>query len=182
MTKPTAFILEKLENFYQSLRFVTIAELRVGTGFDGLSKRRIDLLAISAEKGNNVIGVEIKASKADFLKDLKDPAKQKPLRCFSNEFYYATPKGLIEPNDLPQWAGLIEVRTDAIDKPVETRFNGSTYIRDGETFKAYFRESANDKLLTPFVQVKISAPYLENSAPTWGLVAEIIRNKKRTKR
>jgi hypothetical protein len=175
---PTAFILERLENFYQSLRYITISELRVGTGYDGLSKRRIDFLAISSERGNRVIGVEIKVSKADYLKEFKDPQKQKALRCFSNQFYYATPKDLIDPKDLPVWAGLIEVRVDAMDKPVETLYNGNTYIRDSETLKAYFRENENDTTLTPFIRIKTDAPYLENFAPTWGLVAEVIRNKK----
>jgi hypothetical protein len=163
---PTAFMVKRLTEYYNSHRCVTINELRIGTGYNGLNKRRIDFLAISAEKGNIVVGAEIKASRADYLKDIKDAQKQKALRCFSNYFYYVTPKGLIEPNDLPPWAGLIEIRTDATDKQI--------LIRGGAE---YFRENNDEWLLTPFVQIRINAPYLENFSPTWGLVAEVIRKK-----
>lgn len=84
--------------------------------------------------------------RADFLKDLKNTEKQKPLRCFANLFYYVAPAGLIQTEDLPPWAGLKELRFD----------------EDKQEF--YLSETQ-----TP--------PYMANLPPTWGFVAECIRNR-----
>lgn len=89
--------------------WVTIREARVGTGYTGLNKRSFDFLAISTKNGNDVIGHEVKASRADFLADLKDPEKQKALRCYSTEFYYVAPKDVVRKEELPPWAGLMEL-------------------------------------------------------------------------
>lgn len=51
-----------------------------------------------------VVGYEIKVSRSDFLGDRK---WQKYID-YCNEFYFAAPKGLIAPNELPPEVGLIE--------------------------------------------------------------------------
>lgn len=89
--------------------WITIREARSGTGYSALNMRSFDFLAISSKAGNEVIGYEVKASRADFLNDLKDPEKQKSLRCFARRFYYVAPKGIIKPEELPAWAGLYEL-------------------------------------------------------------------------
>jgi len=51
----------------------------------------------------------VKISRGDFLRDVKDPAKHSHARLFSDLFYYAAPRGLLKIEEIPDWAGLIEV-------------------------------------------------------------------------
>lgn len=75
--------------------------------FDG-GARRCDFWTISANSsaGFQATAHEIKISRADFKRDTH--AKQRQARLFSDRFYYVTPVGLIRPEELPDWAGLIE--------------------------------------------------------------------------
>lgn len=111
---------EKTEKIYECLdreyedglqlrNWITIREVRCGTGYRYQNQRSFDYMAISSLEGNSVRGYEVKASRADFLKDIKDPVKQKALRCFANFFYYVAPEGIIKKEELPSWAGLIEL-------------------------------------------------------------------------
>lgn len=87
---------------------VIFPELRLGSGYNDISQRRIDLFCISAEKGNYTTAYEIKVSRGDFLKDIKDDLKQRGARLYSTNFYYVAPKDMIKPEEIPVWAGLME--------------------------------------------------------------------------
>ena len=146
----TELIYELLdEKFAQTRRYAAIRELRCGTGYSGLNQRSIDYLVISTNAGNMVEIFEIKASRSDFLKDIKKEEKQKQARCFADRFYYVAPKGVVKDGELPAWAGLWELYFD-VDKK-------------------------------PYLGLKISAPSLKTTGPTWGLVASIIRHNNAAK-
>lgn len=106
-------------------------ELRLGSGYSDIAQRRIDLFMISAEKGNYTTAFEIKVSRADFLKDIKNDLKQRGARLYSSNFYYVTPKGMLKPDEIPMWAGLIEYDFDEkqfqkiIPAPLQNRNNPS---------------------------------------------------------
>ena len=142
---------EKTAKIYQALHlkygnkreFCCLEEIRMGTGFSGTAMRSADYVVISSNNGNDVIVFEVKASKQDFKKDVENLNKQRSAKCISNYFYYITPKGLLDPKEIPDWAGLLEVDLE-------------------------------DKFL--YIYKVLSAPRRHNEAPTWGLVAEIIRN------
>lgn len=70
--------------------------------------RRCDLWTISANSsaGFKARAYEIKISRADFRRD--SVVKQREARLFSDQFFYVTPAGLIRPDEVPDWAGLIE--------------------------------------------------------------------------
>lgn len=109
-TKKTEIILSKLEHKLTSWGRcnVLFPELRLGSGYSDIAQRRIDLFCISAEKGNYTTAYEIKVSRGDFLKDIKSDLKQRGARLYSTNFYYVAPKGLIKPEEIPVWAGLME--------------------------------------------------------------------------
>lgn len=75
--------------------------------FDG-GVRRCDFWTISANssQGFSATAYEIKVSRSDFKRD--NPMKQRQARLFSDRFYYVAPRGLIKPDELPEWAGLLE--------------------------------------------------------------------------
>lgn len=99
---------------YRHRNSVVIEELRVGCGFGGGSERSIDVWAIDANssKGCTASSYEIKVSRSDFLRDVKCPLKQRGARLFSDQFWFVTPVGLVKPEEIPDWAGLLEPYPD----------------------------------------------------------------------
>lgn len=87
---------------------VMFPELRLGSGYSDIAQRRIDLFVISSDKGNYTTAYEIKVSRGDFLKDIKNDVKQRGARLYSSNFYYVAPKEMIKPDEIPMWAGLME--------------------------------------------------------------------------
>ena len=130
--------------------FIKMPEYRLGSAYNGFSQQRIDLFAISPNNGNKTICYEIKVSRADFKNDIKKENKQIASRCFSNEFYYCTPKGLLKKEEIPVWAGLIEFD---LDKPiVESRYAA-------EVFQTIVKPS----------------PSFDKCLPTWGMIVSAFR-------
>lgn len=72
--------------------------------------RRCDLWTISANSsaGFKARAYDIKISRADFRRD--NAIKQREARLFSDQFFYVTPASLLKPEEVPDWAGLIEWR------------------------------------------------------------------------
>lgn len=54
--------------------------------------------------------VECKASRADFLNDRHKPWRRDPSRGMGTYRYYATPAGLLDPDELPENWGLLELK------------------------------------------------------------------------
>lgn len=110
---------------------VIFPELRLGSGYSDIAQRRIDMFLISSEKGNYTTAFEIKASRTDFLKDIKNELKQRGARMYATNFYYVAPKGMLKIEEIPVWAGLKEYdfETDkfqnTIVAPLQSRNNPS---------------------------------------------------------
>ena len=121
-------------------------ELRLGSGYCGVAQRRIDMFVISSNKGNPTIAYEIKVSRGDFKKDVNDDLKQRGARLYANEFYYVTPKGLLDPTEIPLWAGLMELDIDAFIQGKGVYFD-----------------------------TVVPAPLHPKAMPSWGLICSLIR-------
>ena len=149
-SEKTEKILEFLNKYYtfdnRKRTFIRFPELRLGTGYSGNAQRRMDFFVISSNAGNNSICYEIKVSKSDFKNDVNKPLKQRGARLYANEFYYITPKGLLNVEDIPLWAGLIEVDLDKKDR-----------------LYGYRKETI------------ISAPFFDKVTPSWSLICAMIR-------
>lgn len=93
-------------------KWASFTELRGGTGSGGYREKFIDVLAILLwEVGTvQVIAYEIKASRADFLREIKDPPKRQYAERISTDAYFAAPSGLLAPSEVPEPWGLIEVQ------------------------------------------------------------------------
>ncbi len=108
----TAEVLTALQARHQLPEWVFVEELRFGVGFQqrAHNERRIDAWAINCYPSRMVrIAYEVKVSRGDFLKELKQPRKRAAALRVSNEFYFAAPAGLIKPEEIPDPCGLIEV-------------------------------------------------------------------------
>lgn len=76
--------------------------------------RRVDLLALRKPRKEGIgevesLAVEIKVSRADFLADVRNPAKQARWRDLTHRMAYAAPKGLVAADEVPEGCGLLEV-------------------------------------------------------------------------
>ena len=108
---------------------VCCEELPCYDGWQGASmaRRRIDFWVLTGGMRQSAKAYEIKVSRADFMRDTKE--KQVFALQYSDQFYYATPKGLLHKNEIPEWAGLIEydiekgrwrtIKQDAGSKKIE---------------------------------------------------------------
>lgn len=85
--------------------------------------RYIDVLLLAASSAGTIpyerIAVEIKVSRADFFRDTA--VKSSAWRGIAHKFAYCAPAGMIRPEEVPDWAGLLEVAVSPHD--------GSTVVR-----------------------------------------------------
>ncbi|MFI8660752.1 MmcB family DNA repair protein [Rhodococcus qingshengii] len=72
--------------------------------------RRIDGLMLDG--GATRTAIEVKISRADFLRETEE--KRRPWRKITNRFVYATPAGLLKPEEIPDGCGLWEVDGNAV--------------------------------------------------------------------
>ncbi len=104
------------EDIKRALRFKFSApewawfcELRDAAGFQSL--RALDFWAIHTwpSKGHLTVAAEVKVTRGDFIRELNNPSKRESAENYARETYFAAPKGLIKPEELPERWGLIEV-------------------------------------------------------------------------
>lgn len=77
----------------------------------GREERRLDVWAISFWPSDQYCRAcyEVKVSRGDWLQELRNPKKRRLGLLMSNEFWLATPRGLVKPEELPPEFGLLEV-------------------------------------------------------------------------
>lgn len=93
-----------------------LREFRPSMGWKG-EHRWIDLwvLQLSPAKGMLAHSVEVKVSRSDWLRELKQPLKRRPMEAVSNFAWVAAPPGIVAPHELPAGWGLFEVFPDAVE-------------------------------------------------------------------
>jgi len=69
----------------------------------------VDVLAIRNGGKAQVRIFEIKVSRSDFLAELKNHRKRLNAMELANEFLFAAPVGMIDPKELPEGCGLVEI-------------------------------------------------------------------------
>lgn len=87
-------------------------------------ERRIDALIFNGN--TSVTACEIKVTRPDFFKDTSE--KRGPWIEHSNRFVYVTPKGLVEPSEVPFGCGLWEVDPDRFN-PDHRHAHGITAVK-----------------------------------------------------
>jgi hypothetical protein len=153
----------------EAQRWGCFPELRVGTGYGKHAEGRVDLWAVALWPSDKYMryAYEMKVSRSDFVRDIKDPMKQRAALTHSNYFYFVVPcdfreKGarescIIKPEDLPLYAGLIQVRERG----------------KGEGSKLWGRNSEVQRKYE--MRVAHPAPYRFGEPPTPGFLATLAR-------
>lgn len=74
-------------------------------------KRHADAVAIGLwpSHGYPIEGIEIKVSRQDFKKEMKQPEKSQPIYQYCTRWWLAAPKNYIAPEELPPTWGLLEL-------------------------------------------------------------------------
>jgi len=161
-------ILETAVHANQS-EWMFLRELRIGTGRGKHSLQRLDAFALNCypHRAMKRICYEVKTSRADFRLELKNPLKRRIGMRFSNEFYFVTPAGLLQHDEIPADSGLMEVGTAA----------------SIEEWKAVLARQAGffhyDSATRNYCVMIVPAPWRETPGPTWELVAAMMRNQRR---
>lgn len=99
---------------FESLEWAVFEEFYPGTGTSSMSGSRLDAFVLNCwpSGGYTSIAYEIKVSRQDFLNEIKAPAKRRLALLISNQFYFVTPVGLVQPAEIPVECGLREVMPD----------------------------------------------------------------------
>lgn len=86
-------------------------EFRAGTGYAKHAQSRLDALVLNLwpSKKFHSIAFEVKVTRGDFWKEVKDPMKRQMAFALSNMYYFATPPGLVAEHELPELCGLVEI-------------------------------------------------------------------------
>lgn len=103
-------IIELLhERYPASEGWICFEELQL----DSSVWRRCDFLAVNTwSSRRHVAAFEVKVTKADFRRELDDPAKRAAFENLANEFSFVAPKGVIPLAEVPDGLGLLEVIGD----------------------------------------------------------------------
>ncbi len=148
--------------------WIFLRELRVGTGFHGSAAQRLDGFALNCLPHTSMKRVcyEVKASRADFLCEMKQPLKRRIGLRYSNEFYFVTPAGLVNLSEIPVECGLVEIGIFTDEERNSTLAPSGMFVHFDPNHKAYCR-------------LTVPAPWRETPGPTWQFVAGMLRNQQK---
>ena len=106
---PSSDVVRAIFDKHSGPEWVRFAEVSSSTGYN--SGRRADAIcmAIWPSKGYVIHGYEVKVSRADFLKEMKDINKAEEVGKYCDYWWLATPVGLVDVNEVPERWGLIEL-------------------------------------------------------------------------
>ena len=100
-------LFTRLQGTFSEPGYITLEEVRDATGFDG--NRTADAMAISLyrSRGKALWGFEMKVSRNDWLKELKQPEKAESIMRYCNYWALVVPhKDIVKPGELPETWGM----------------------------------------------------------------------------
>lgn len=149
--------------------WVYISQLREGTGYT--RRRTIDAFAVHVWPSKfRALAMEIKVTRSDFLRDIRDPSKRQPFVENSTGFYYVVPQGLIEPDEVPEGCGLMYAqRGRVIRKKIAQE-------RELERFEPLFVASLVRRMQTPHPYRHTNLFKYAGEELTRGELAEVVED------
>jgi hypothetical protein len=80
------------------------------TGYGGLRTCNALALSMYTSTGFALIGHEVKVSRSDWLRELKDPSKAGAFRRYCERWWLVAPDGVADPGEMPAGWGLLVVK------------------------------------------------------------------------
>lgn len=152
----TAAIRKALASRFAAPEWACFFEVAQGTG--GNAGRSADCVAMNMfpSRGLRVHGVEIKASRSDWQRELRDPTKAEPIMRFCDHWWIAAKAGVVLDGELPPTWGLLEMQgtvlrqkiaapkltAEAMDRP----FIAALLRRAADRAARELNEAVKDKL------------------------------------
>lgn len=114
----TAAIRKALQTRFAAPEWACFFEVAQGTGSNG--GRSADCVAMNMfpSRGLRVHGVEIKASRSDWQRELRDPTKAEPIMRFCDHWWIAARAGVVLDGELPPTWGLLEMQGTVLRQKV----------------------------------------------------------------
>jgi hypothetical protein len=100
-------------------RYVGAPHVRSHAGFD--ARRTCDYVAMDMwpSKGLALHGHEVKVSRSDWLRELKDPSKSAEFMQHCDYWWLVCPRGVAQPDELPQGWGMLVVADREVQRSEE---------------------------------------------------------------
>ncbi len=110
MTKKTKKLIATLNEQWPHAKYAFIVEFRGGTGWSRESRADAIAMNLWPSEGLELIGFEIKTSRADWLKEIKDPLKCEPIKQFCDRWYLVTDERKVaQENEVPEDWGFMRM-------------------------------------------------------------------------
>lgn len=109
----TPLVRELLRKRYAAPEWALMEEVAPATGG---GTRYADAIAVNlwSSRGHAVHGFEIKISRGDWLRELKNPEKAEPVFRYCDHWFIVAPRGIVHEHELPPTWGLLEVRASGL--------------------------------------------------------------------
>jgi hypothetical protein len=108
----TAEIKTRVARHFSSPEWFTTFEFPLwdSVPVEGARYRQLDALAISrvASRNNELVGVEVKTDRADWLRELSTPLKAEGWARLLDRFYVVASKGVVKQAEVPEGWGFLE--------------------------------------------------------------------------
>ncbi|MBY0548686.1 MAG: hypothetical protein K2W95_15555 [Candidatus Obscuribacterales bacterium] len=150
-------------------------EMRAGTGYSSSSNKYIDLWVLNCFNHQRT-SYEIKVSRGDLLKELKDPKKRRMALFLSNYYYFIAPKDMIKVAEVPPECGLKEVGWGNNQKEIDAFLERCKSDTERGYRNSYYQTNEPPEF-REFLEIttKISAPHRDSMPPTWNFLASFAR-------
>lgn len=124
----TGTLFAALEQRYQAPEWLVLSEVQNGKG----GARYADAIAVSlwASRGIRIFGFEIKRTRADWLRELKQPAKSEAFHGLVDAWWLVAPKGIVERHELPVDWGYLELRGERLVAVHQPAHGGHPLTKD----------------------------------------------------
>ena len=154
----TSAINKALRGRFAAPEWAAFFEVTQSTGFNG--GRSADCVAMNLfpSRGLRVHGVEIKASRSDWMRELRNPTKAEAIQCFCDHWWIAAPPEIVLPGELPPTWGLLELKGGVLrqktaaprlkPQPMSRAFIASMFRRADQHASACLREAVDARTET----------------------------------
>lgn len=149
-------IIKRLSVKYASPNFGFLTQVRNGTGYK--SDRTIDAMAMSLwpSRGLHIYGFEVKASRGDWLGELKKPEKAEAMAKYCHYWYLVVGhEEIIKDDELPKNWGLIVPHGNGLKIKKEAEFNENAVEFDYLMLAGIFRNIADHCVPKEVVDIEI---------------------------
>lgn len=100
-------MLQLIRAKFQEPEYAVLYKVTDGTGSN--YSRICDAIAVNLwpSRGNAVHGFEVKVSRTDWTRELKNPAKADAIACYCDYWWIVAPEGIVQDGELPPTWGLL---------------------------------------------------------------------------